>query len=195
MKFFLFFSLSLFIFSANAANPAQQEDARIEREKVLRAADQIEIILPQIESLKTEVQTLKAQVDRLQLENATLKKSLSTLETSRTKEREALLDEVSKILADSGSSKATLKTPTKNSVATTTNHTSLPKSAITTTNETTKEQVGYEHVVGEGQTVSSIVKAFNQAGIKVTVNDIIKANNLGADAKVRVGQKLFIPKK
>ncbi|MBX7158001.1 MAG: LysM peptidoglycan-binding domain-containing protein [Verrucomicrobiae bacterium] len=182
-------------------NPAQREDARVEREKVLRAADQLEILLPQLDSLKNEVQTLKTQVDRLQLENAALKKNLSELEVSRTKERDALLDEVSKIMAESKSAKPILK-----SQATTSTNTTAPAPivakpiatkpvAASTTNQPAQEQVGYEHVVGPGQTVSSIAKAFNEAGVKVTVKDIIQANHLDADAKVRIGQKLFIPKK
>lgn len=178
------------------ANPAQREDARIEREKVLRAADQLEILLPQLDALKTEVQALKTQVDRLQLENVTMKKSLSALETSRTKEREALLDEVSKILAESKPAKvAATPAPAKLSTNTTAKTLVTPKPAPPSTNQTTQEQIGYEHVVESGQTVSSIVKAFNEAGVKVTVKDIIQANNLGPDAKVRIGQKLFIPKK
>lgn len=197
MKFLLSLSLVLF-FASLQANPAQQEDARIEREKVLRAADQLEVLLPQIEALKNEVQSLKTQMDRLQLENATFKKNLSTLETSHTKERETILDEVSKILAESHPAKTLVKTATKtttNSTPANLNPSANTKPIVSTTNQTTKEQVGYEHVVGIGQTVSSIAKAFSESGVKVTANDIIKANNLGPDAKVRVGQKLFIPKK
>ncbi|MEZ5406019.1 MAG: LysM peptidoglycan-binding domain-containing protein [Verrucomicrobiia bacterium] len=177
-------------------NPAQREDARMEREKVLRAADQLEVLLPQLDSLKNEVQTLKTQVDRLQLENVALKKSLGELEASRTKERDALLDEVSKIMAESKSTKPALKTEAKSSTNITAKPTPLATKPVTlsTTNQPAQEQVGYEHVVGSGQTVSSIAKAFNEAGIKVTVKDIIQANHLDADAKVRIGQKLFILK-
>ena len=192
MKFLLSLFLVLFFSSINA-NPAQREDARIEREKILRAADRLEVLLPQIDSLKSEMQSFKTQMDRLQLENATLKKNLSALEASRVKERETILDEVSKILAESHSSKTAIKPSSKPSTNLTS--ASVTQAPAATTNQITKEQVGYEHVVGAGQTVSSIAKAFNESGIKVTVNDIIKANNLGADAKVRVGQKLFIPKK
>jgi predicted RNase H-like nuclease (RuvC/YqgF family) len=47
---------------------------------------------------------------------------------------------------------------------------------------------GYEHVVGAGQSLSSIAAAY-----KTSVASIKKANNMKSDV-VRVGQKLFIPK-
>ncbi len=48
---------------------------------------------------------------------------------------------------------------------------------------------GYEHVVEKGQYLSTIAKAYG-----VTIDEIKKANDLKNDA-LRVGQKLFIPKK
>lgn len=50
-------------------------------------------------------------------------------------------------------------------------------------------ETGYEHVVESGQTLSAIAAAY-----KVSVSSIKKSNNLKSDI-VRVGQKLFIPKK
>ena len=39
----------------------------------------------------------------------------------------------------------------------------------------------------------AIANAFQQQGVKVSVEDIRKANNLDANAVLKVGQKLFIP--
>ena len=49
-------------------------------------------------------------------------------------------------------------------------------------------QTGYEHVVESGQSLSAIAAAY-----KVSMTSVRKANNLKSD-KLRVGQKLFIPK-
>lgn len=49
-------------------------------------------------------------------------------------------------------------------------------------------QTGYEHVVESGQSLSAIAAAY-----KVSMTTIKKANNLKSD-KLRIGQKLFIPK-
>jgi len=47
---------------------------------------------------------------------------------------------------------------------------------------------GYEHVVEAGQTLSDIALAY-----KVTVQAIVRANNLPNENNIVVGQKLFIP--
>lgn len=51
-----------------------------------------------------------------------------------------------------------------------------------------RAQSGYEHVVQPGEVLSAIAAAYN-----VTVNAIVKANNLKNPDSLRVGQKLFIP--
>ena len=52
---------------------------------------------------------------------------------------------------------------------------------------------GYDYVVQSGDTLSAIVQAYRLKNIKVTVDQILKANP-GLDAtKMRVGQKIFIP--
>jgi Rad3-related DNA helicase len=61
------------------------------------------------------------------------------------------------------------------------------------------DQPGYEYVVESGDTVSTIVNDFNaefkKKGIKgrLTVSQVMKANQIRDESKLRVGQKLFIP--
>jgi len=56
------------------------------------------------------------------------------------------------------------------------------------------EREGYEHVVAKGDTLSSIVQAYNKEhNLKLTVESLRKANQLSKDAPLKVGQKLFIP--
>jgi len=47
---------------------------------------------------------------------------------------------------------------------------------------------GYEHVVRQGETISTIAKAYN-----VTPKAIIDANKIKNPSLIRIGQKLFIP--
>jgi LysM repeat protein len=55
------------------------------------------------------------------------------------------------------------------------------------------KESGYEYKVAEHDTLSSIAKAYRDQGIKVTTDQILKANP-GLDAKnLKVGQKIFIP--
>jgi LysM repeat protein len=54
-------------------------------------------------------------------------------------------------------------------------------------------QTGYDYTVQKGDTLMAIVKAYREQGIKVTTEQVLKANP-GLDPKtMRVGQKLFIP--
>jgi len=51
-------------------------------------------------------------------------------------------------------------------------------------------ETGYEHTVQQGETISAIAQAY---GVRIT--DILKANKLKPNDTIRIGQKLFIPKR
>ncbi|HLX94979.1 MAG TPA: LysM peptidoglycan-binding domain-containing protein [Verrucomicrobiae bacterium] len=54
-------------------------------------------------------------------------------------------------------------------------------------------QNGYDYTVHSGDTLSAIAKAYRAQGVKVTTDQILKANP-GLDTKnMKVGQKIFIP--
>jgi LysM repeat protein len=56
-----------------------------------------------------------------------------------------------------------------------------------------KPQKGFEHVVERGETLSAIVQGCKDKNIKVTVDQILKANPGLKPEKLIVGQKIFIP--
>ncbi|MGD0086233.1 MAG: LysM peptidoglycan-binding domain-containing protein [Verrucomicrobiota bacterium] len=59
--------------------------------------------------------------------------------------------------------------------------------------DTGAPQNGYDYNVQRGDTLSAIAKAYREKGVKVTTDQILKANP-GLDAKnMKVGQKIFIP--
>lgn len=201
--------VALFPTDARAATSSQKEDERMEREKVMRAADQLEIIMPEIEKARLSLQHMEAQLSQLQSENETIKKTVADLQKSREKEREAILDEVSKIIAESSEkqrdamekaiqrkSAESEKKSDKNDAATKTTKSAPAKTdAKQDAAPAEQKQKGYEHVVEKGQTLSMIAKAYQDQGVKVTVPEIMKANKLKSETKLSVGQKLFIPKK
>ncbi len=54
-------------------------------------------------------------------------------------------------------------------------------------------QNGYDYTIQKGDTLSAIAKAYRDQGIKVTTDQILKANP-GLDPKsMKVGQKIFVP--
>jgi len=54
-------------------------------------------------------------------------------------------------------------------------------------------QRGFEYVIQPGNTLSAIVQAYRDQGVKVTVDDVVKANPGLKPTSLQVGQKIFIP--
>ena len=52
---------------------------------------------------------------------------------------------------------------------------------------------GYEYEIQSGDTLSVIVLAYREKGIKVSIDQILKANPGLVPEKMKVGQKIFIP--
>jgi len=114
-----------------AYDPSAAEDAAIERQKILKAADQIELLVQQNEQLRIQLQELRADVDKLRAENAELKKSAAAQEKARAAEKETLLKEVSAIVASGKSapptaSRTTTFTQDKNSSSPKNNYERFP---------------------------------------------------------------------
>jgi len=63
----------------------------------------------------------------------------------------------------------------------------------TTSTKAGGDEKGFEYIVQNGDTLSTIVKAYREKNIKVTVEQIVKANPGLVPEKIRVGQKIFIP--
>ena len=56
-----------------------------------------------------------------------------------------------------------------------------------------RKENGYEYKVAAGDTLSIIAKAYREQGIKVTAEQILKANPGLNPNSLKVGQKIFIP--
>jgi LysM repeat protein len=73
------------------------------------------------------------------------------------------------------------------------------RSAITSPKETgsggapARSEKGYEYVIKSGDTLSAIIAAYKEKNIKVTVDDLVKANPGLKPERLRVGQKIWIP--
>jgi len=107
----------------HAQDPGAQQDAQAAREKLLKAADQLDNIQANSETTKSAVDNMKADVTRLQAtvtqvqtENETLKQQLADLqaafdkaETAHAKERQVLIDNIADMIKQSGGSKPTTK--------------------------------------------------------------------------------------
>ena len=52
---------------------------------------------------------------------------------------------------------------------------------------------GYEYVIQSGDTLSTVVAEYRKQGVKVTVDQVLKANPTLKPESLKVGQKVFIP--
>ncbi len=182
-------------------DPGAREDEKAARQKLLRAADQVDTLQATVESLTSQIADLKmtigqhqsdldalrTQLASLKDENASLRAALAKLDAARAEERKTLLDEVGKIVAE-GSKRAPAPTPAPAPSA-------EPTPAAPPPAAGDAAEKGFNYVVVKGDTLHAIALAYQGNGVHVTVADIRKANNLGKDEAIHVGQKLFIPKK
>ena len=152
-------------------SPGASEDAEAERRKILKAADQVDRMDSSVEEMKTRIASLEKLLEDVKQQSNSLKESLASTTAKAEKEKQTLLEEVSKMLAEMKAKE---------------------KSAPAETKPAPRE--GYEHTVAKGDTLSSIVQAYNKEyGLKLTVESVRKANQLSKDAALKVGQKLLIP--
>lgn len=56
-----------------------------------------------------------------------------------------------------------------------------------------KPETGYEYVIKSGDTLSAVVAAYNKEGVKITIDQLLKANPGLKAESLKVGQKIFIP--
>lgn len=169
-------------------SPDAKEDAREERLKLMRAADQLDALQNQSEQTGTKLASLEETVTKLEKENGQLRSKLSKLEDqlsalqqAQAEQQKTILAEIKKLLKDQKPSSA----PTAAQPSTDSNTSSVPVG---------DSEQWYMHVVEKGQTLSAIAKAFREQGVDVTVEDIRKANKIKKDNLIQVGQTLYIPK-
>jgi LysM repeat protein len=194
MKRLLFLALPLLLaLPLRAPDPGAVQDAEAARQKLLRAADQVEVIQAssdantaqlatlkaQVEQQRTDLEAAKGQIAGLRSDNAALREALEKLDAARAAERKALLDEVSKIVADNSHARPAPREPKAEAPA--------PAKADAA-------QKGYEYVVAKGDTLSSIAAAYQAQGVKTSVAALRQANNLSSGQVLHTGQKLFVPK-
>jgi LysM repeat protein len=86
-------------------DPAMVQDTEAAREKLLKAADELDMIQSNSETDRAAIDAMKTDIAHLQADNADLKQQIAALqatldksETDHAKERQALLDEVAALI-------------------------------------------------------------------------------------------------
>jgi len=181
--------LASILFTALTASPLLAQDAT--QQQIDKLSGQIQDLQATLgkqdqvlAEIKRDIATLRDKVNAPQVSESASREDLKNLaeqvqeiDKKRQADRALILKEIEKLGRISAA-------PT---------HKSTP---VTTSADDTASgvpQKGYEHKVEAGQTISAIAKAFRDQGVKVTTEDILKANPKVDPAKLYVGQKIFIP--
>jgi LysM repeat protein len=145
----------------------------------------------QMAAIEKEISDLREKVNAPQINNSASREDLKNLaeqvqeiDKNRQADRKLILkeiDKLGKVAASGGGSVSTHKAPPKV-------EDNQPVDAGAAT-----PQKGYYYTVQPGNTVSAIAKAYQDQGVKVTTEDILKANPKLDPNKLFVGQKVFIP--
>ncbi|MCX7818507.1 MAG: LysM peptidoglycan-binding domain-containing protein [Kiritimatiellae bacterium] len=162
-----------------------QEDLRLLQEQIRTVQGRVEGVEMEAQRLAGEVEALRralaASADGgarlLQPKLQELETRLARLDAAREQDRQAIVDELSKRMAEAIRRAMGGAAPAAASSRSPARRTPGPTS-------------GYEHVVQPGETLSAIAAAY---GVSAAV--IAQENNIADPSKLRAGQKLFIPER
>lgn len=148
---------------------SSQTDLHMAQEKVYQLEERVEVLRVEQQTLRREVEEMRrqmrAQDEGTRQHQQLVDQRLQALDAARERDRQFIVDQLSKRIADT-----------------------VAASPRPSGRAAGGAQVGYEHEVKSGETLSEIARAY-----KVKVDAIVKANNLKTADAIRVGQKLFIP--
>jgi LysM repeat protein len=152
---------------------AQRADLSRLESRVEQLENDVQMAQSEKEDMKMEVERLKEDLGASQKTNTQYEKDIKRLDdlvkkidTAREEDRKVIIEEVSTEISRISKKLHETKTP--------------PAS---------DGEKGYEHVVSKGETLTAIAKAYS-----VSTKAIMEANKL-SKSDLKIGQKLFIPKK
>jgi len=161
---------------------ASKEDAEERYKRLSSAIEELQAghaaLRKRVSDLEETVQKLREELQRAtnglvtRSDLAVLGEKIVELDKSREADKKLILDQLTKL----GASLKNLHT--------------APAPAPSTSAAPEK---GYEYVIQPGDTLSKIVKAYNDNGIRVTLKQVQEANPGLNPNSLKVGQKIFIP--
>lgn len=197
MKRISFFLLALCVC---AAPVSRAQDARTD-ERLNKLTGQVEDLVASLESQKKtirelmrEIENLREQVGKPNTSYATkddlqrLAKNVEEVDRKRVEDAK----KVETTLANLGN-KLTQTAPKDQDHHNKKKGNGSDNSTSDKTEKPAPPEKGYEYVIKSGDTISAIIAAYKDQGIKITDKDILKANPGLVPEKMKVNQKIFIP--
>jgi nucleoid-associated protein YgaU len=184
-----FFILSFSLATARAQDDATQQQINELNGRIQNLTDSQTVQAKRITALEKEISELRdksSQPGATDTANADdlkkLAEQVQELAKKQQADRELILKEIEKLGKVGGPTSGRKSTP----IVTT----NPPAGGSTSPGG---KQSGYEYSIQRNDNLSIIAKAYRDQGIKVTTDQILKANP-GLDPKnLKVGQKIFIP--
>jgi LysM repeat protein len=182
--------ISFFLMAALLAAPvvSRAQDAAVE-ERLNKLSAQIEVLIEakdvqnrKIEELARQLREVQEQQNKPSPSHASaedvkqLADKLKEVDEKRVQDNEHIVKEIEKLAK-------TLAAPVRKPTP----------PATSDTPSSTKPEKGYEYFIKAGDTYSTVAQAYRDQGVKVTADQIEKANPGVSPNKLKVGQKIFIP--
>ena len=184
-------SLLLAVLALSASPLLRGQDAATE-ERLNKLAGQIEDLRAGQDALHKQVEALVKELDNLR-EQAGKPTGNFAAQEDLKRVAEAVKEVDQKRIDDAEKIRIELLNLRKGLL----NSTAPPKklAAVTPTDVAPpdKPEKGFEYTIQKGDTLSTIVQAYRDKNIKITTDQILKANPDLKPERLRVGQKIFIP--
>ena len=119
-----------------------------------------------------------------------LAEQVKEIDRKRQEDRDLILDQIKKLAAAAGSP-VHIHTPPPDTTSSGGGDTGTSGNGGDTASNV--PSTGHYYTVKDGDRLSSIVKAYRDAGVKVTTSQVLKANPGLDPNKLYVGKKIFIP--
>lgn len=188
----IFVLLAVLGLSAASGLPAQ--DAATQ-ERLDKLTGQIDDLIAAQKAQQKQLSDLARDVDRLreQMSKPTVayasQEDLKQLASSLRDVDRKRMEDNEKIHAELVSLRKILEAPIKTQKHTT----AAPGGSTTEPEKPPKDEKGFPYTIQKGDTLSIIVQAYREKNIRITTDQILKANpGLKAD-KLKVGQQIWIP--
>ncbi|MBI4023488.1 MAG: LysM peptidoglycan-binding domain-containing protein, partial [Verrucomicrobia bacterium] len=205
-------SMCALLLLAGCSTTELQKEQTSQREELRQLQEKIGQLHTDVQSVQTENESLHSEVDRLKADlaashesNAQYEKEIERLDslvkkldTAREQDRKIIVEEVSqeisrlskKVSASAApSSKTKTPPPKERDAPPPKGRAESPSKEHAVTAHKGRVEEGYEHVVAKGDTLTAIAEAYG-----VSKKAIMDANKL-TKPDLKVGQKIFIPKK
>jgi len=182
----LFVSLSLTpVFAQENGTQQQFDQLRGKLQDIVEAQDaqgkRLDELSKRVSDLADKVNTPAVNNSASADDLKALADTVKEIDKKRQSDRELILNQIEKLgKVTAGTGPTHVHTPSPSNTPDDPGAAALP-------------QTGHYYIVKDGDYLSTIAKAYRDQGVKVTVNQILKANP-GLDAnKLYTGKKIFIP--